>query len=180
MPGVLFLDFDGPIFPTKVFLFPENNGKSGESTCKELNLHPYVTYWKADPISIVMLNKLYEIYPYDLVISSSWADDWLHDKQQIEGVLLKNELNYSLHKTWRTPRDSYDTRHEQISHWLKLHPEYGDNYIILDDTSSGAGLADLEEVERCKLNPENIYLVDIDNGITHQQYLDIFNQLKSW
>ena len=180
MPGVVFLDFDGPIFPTKVFVLPENNGKESAEVCAELNLHPYVTYWKADPISIAMLNKLYEMYPYDLVISSSWADEWLHGKEQIEGVLIKNELKYNLHSTWRTPRDRYDQRHEQIAHWLKLHPEYGDNYIILDDTGSGAGLADQEEIEKYNLNSKNIYLVDLDNGLTHKQYQEIMLKLRCW
>jgi hypothetical protein len=180
MPGVLFLDFDGPIFPTKVFVLPENNGQASRAVCEELNLHPYVTYWKADPISIAMLNKLYDFYPYDLVISSSWADDWLHQREQIESVLLKNELNYNMHKTWRTPRDTYDTRHEQIAHWLKLHPEYGDKYIILDDTSSGAGLADKEEIERCGLNPKNIFLVNIDDGLSHKDYTTISLRLRGW
>jgi len=180
MPGVIFLDFDGPIFPSKVFVLPENSGTIAKEACKELNLHPFVTYWKADPISIAMLNRLFSLQPYDLVISSSWADDWLHQKEQIVGVLDKNELQYNLHETWKTPRDKYDHRHEQIAHWLELNPKYGDNYIILDDTSSGAGLADKKEVKRCKLNPQNIFLVDIDNGISHNQYLDISLRVRNW
>ncbi|NCQ52367.1 hypothetical protein GW796_10895 [archaeon] len=180
MPGVIFLDFDGPIFPNRVFLLPENSGKLAKENCEELNLHPYVNYWKADPISIAMLNRLLTIYPYDLVISSSWADDWLHEKSQIEGLLIKNELNYNLHKTWKTPRDSYNHRHEQIAHWLSLHPEYGNKYIILDDTSSGAGLADKKLTKEVKLNDNNIFLVDVDNGISHKEYLSIVKIMQKW
>lgn len=180
MSGVIFLDFDGPIFPTKSFLFPENNGEITKKICEELNLHPYVTYWKADPLSICMLNKLFDLYPYDLVISSSWADDWLHQKNQIESLLIKNELNYSLHKDWKTPRDKYFTRHEQISHWLKLNPECGNNYIIIDDTSSGAGLADQKEIKNCGLKKENIFLVDIDEGLLYKDYLKIQKKLTQW
>jgi hypothetical protein len=180
MPGVIFLDFDGPIFPSKVFILPENSGKIATDVCAELNLHPYVNYWKADPISIAMLNRLFNLYPYDLVISSSWADDWLHEKNQIEAVLVKNELNYNLHNTWRTPRDKYNHRHEQISHWLELHQEYKDNYIILDDTSSGAGLANKKELKKFNLNPENVFLVDVDEGMTHKIYKSISSKLLNW
>lgn len=180
MPGVIFLDFDGPIFPTKVFIFPENTEPLSKETCLNLKLHPYVTYWKADPVSIAMLNKLFTFYPYDLVISSSWADDWLHEKHQIEGVLNINNLEYNLHKDWRTPRDTFDTRHEQIAHWLERNPEYRDKYIIIDDVSSGAGLADKKAMAKIGLKKENTYLVDIDEGLTYKDYKDIARKIKDW
>ncbi len=180
MPGVIFLDFDGPIFPSKVFMYPENNGENSLAVCKQLNLHPYVTYWKADPNSVVMLNKLYEAYPYDLVISSSWADPWLHDRDSIVSVLDINGLTYNLHKDWKTPRDVNSFRHEQISDWLKLHPEYKDKYIIIDDYSSGDQLHNLEVLKEYKLHKENVFLVDVDEGLSYKQYREIFNKLLTW
>src|SRR5579875_4141819 len=148
MPGAVFLDFDGPIFPTKAFLLPENNKPTNLEMCAQLKLHPYVEYWKADPIAIAMLNKLFNIYPYDLVISSSWADDWLHEKSQIEALLNQNNLEYTFHRQWRTPRDKFNDREEQIAHWLDNNPEYREKYIILDDVSSGAGLADKKAISK--------------------------------
>ncbi len=180
MPGVIFLDFDGPIFPSKVFLFPENSGEISVEKCKTLELHPYVTYWKADPVAIAMLNKFYEYYPYDLVISSSWADSWLHEKKHIEGVLDENNLTYNLHKNWRTPREKYDTRHEQIAHWLRENPEYKDKYIILDDHSSGDLLFDEETISNLNLKKENIYLVNVHEGLTYADFKSISKQLASW
>ena len=179
MPGVIFLDFDGPIFPSKVFIYPENNGDIATSKCKELNLHPYVTYWKADPNSIAMLNQLYEIYPYDLVISSSWADDWLHQKEHIDGVLFSNNLNYTLHTEWRTPRDRYNTRHEQIGHWLRKHPDIN-NYIVIDDTSSGDMLDDADALAESGINPKSVFLVDIDEGISYKNYKEIRDIVRCW
>jgi hypothetical protein len=179
MPGAIFLDFDGPIFPTKVFLFPENRDPKREM-CEKLNLHTYVTYWKADPVAIAMLNKLYEIYPYDLVISSSWADDWLHEKSHIEAVLNINNLKYDFHRMWRTPRDKFDTRHEQIAHWIDKNPEYRDNYIIIDDIASGAGLAEKRTISKVGLDKENIFLVDVDEGLTYKQFQEIACIMGEW
>lgn len=180
MPGVIFLDFDGPIFPSKVFLYPENNGEHSVQVCRKLNLHPYVNYWKADPNSIVMLNNLYEAYPYDLVISSSWADDWLHEKEQIEAVLLANGLNYNLHKEWRTPRNLSGYRQEQISSWLKMFPEYRDNYLIIDDHSSGDKLSDFEVLKINNINKDNVVLVDVEEGLSYKQYKEMFARLLTW
>lgn len=180
MPGVIFLDFDGPIFPTKVFLMPENNEPASKETCEKLNLHTYVNYWKADPISIAMLNKLYEIYPYELVISSSWAEDWLHEKEQIEGLLNINGLEYNIHQQWRTPRDKYDTRHEQIAHWLNENPQYREKYIIIDDVSSGSGLAEKTEISRLGLKEKNIFLVNVDEGMTYRNYKEISSIIRNW
>lgn len=180
MPGVIFLDFDGPIFPSKVFIYPENNGEHSIDFCKKLNLHPYINYWKADPNSIIMLNKLYEVYPYDLVISSSWADPWLHEKESIKALLDANTLNYTFHADWRTPREPNYTRHEQISDWLKLHKEYTDNYIIIDDHSSGDKLSDLETIREYNLSEDNIFLVDVENGISYKQYREIYSKILTW
>ncbi len=180
MPGVIFLDFDGPIFPSKIFIYPENNGVECSEICKKLNLHPYVNYWKADPNSIVMLNKLYEVYPYDLVISSSWADPWLHEKESIEAVLDINGLNYSLHQEWKTPRENIHYRHEQISSWLKKHSEYQDRYIIIDDHSSGDELSNLNTLSEHNIKQDNVFLVDIDDGLSYKQYKAIFSKLLTW
>ncbi len=180
MPGVIFLDFDGPIFPSKVFIYPENNGEDSLAVCKKLNLHPYVNYWKADPNSIIMLNKLYEVYPYDLVISSSWADPWLHERDSIVAVLDINGLEYNLHKDWKTPRDINHFRHAQISDWIKLHPEYKHNYIIIDDHSSGDQLVNSQVLEEYNIIQENVFLVDVDEGMSYKQYKQIFNRILTW
>lgn len=179
MAGVIFLDFDGPIFPQKIFLFPENNGPEAKKICEEMELHPYVEYWKADPVAIAMLNNLFNYYPYDLVISSSWADDWLHQKNQIQNVLDKNCLEYTLHPSWRTPRD-YEHRHEQIVHWLELHPSYQNNYIIIDDIESGKGLADKKQLSKCGLEQSKIFLVDIEEGLTFKDYKKMSEIVKCW
>lgn len=176
--GVVFLDFDGPIFPNKSLWLPENE-LHGERIAREMNLHPYVNYWKADPYAVLALNKLYNYQPFDLVISSSWADDWLHQKSHIEKVLNANNFNYSLHPDWRTPRVNCD-RHEQISDWLKLHPEVNNKYLILDDLSSGAGLADSNILKKYNLLKSNIILVNIDDGISFNDYKKMVSILSNW
>ena len=174
---ILFLDFDGPIFPEKIHTYPENQGLYSADKCSMLGLHPYVTYWKADPDAIDMLNVLYDVHKYKLVISSSWADDWLHQREHIENVLQANGLVYDLHEMWRTPRDQH-TRSEQIAHWLSMNPDVGDRYVILDDVVSGRELSDDTSVAAVGLNPNNVILVDVESGMTRRDY-DRINQRMS-
>lgn len=180
MPGVIFLDFDGPIFPSRIMLMPQNRGKDAKEGCAALNLHPYVDYWYADPVAINMLNILHDIYPYDLVISSSWADEWLHERKEIDGLLNKNGLNYTMHEDWRTPRDFYHGRHEQIGQWLKKHPEYNNNYLILDDILSGPCLNEKDELAEHNIKMENIILVDETEGISYKQFLQMTKVVQYW
>ena len=151
---IIFLDFDGPLFPEKVFVFEENNGVS--PVCKELDLHPYANYWKADPFMVSFLNNLYNLEYYEFVISSSWADDYLgHKRENLEDLLYKNGLKATIHEDWRTPRDIHE-RENQIASWINKNKSQMNRYIILDDVYSGDGLSDekngvkLEDYEKMK------------------------------
>ena len=111
---IVFLDFDGPLFPEKVLLLAENN--EDNFMLKELNLHPMVTYWKMEPCIIAMLNQLYEIRPYFIVVSSSWGT--LHSKEQIEILFASNGLTVPLHENWKLTL-SENLKTMNIENWLK-------------------------------------------------------------
>lgn len=172
MCGVIFLDFDGPIFPEKIHMYPQNNGEWAKEKCAELNLHPYVKYWYADPFAIAILNKLKEMFDCQLVISSSWADERLHDKSQIESVLKANGLNYTLHDDWRTPRNQKE-RKDQIEEWLGNHPEIKENYFIFDDTKSAPELFFEKTYLTSSLKQRNVYLAHEKDGFNYDQFEDM-------
>lgn len=176
---ILFLDFDGPIFPEKIHLYPQNNGDVCSQVCKELNLHPFVAYWYADPFAIAILNELKKETNYKLVISSSWAD--LHEKEELVNLLNKNGLNYDLHDDWKTPRNKGETRQEQINNWLLNHPEI-EHYFIFDDTKSAPELFVRDPYDfnlndtfkNTKIKIRYVFLAHENDGFTYEQ----FNEMK--
>lgn len=176
---IVFLDFDGPIFPEKIFMYPQNQGQVTKDKCLELDLHPHVTYWYADPFAIAILNKLKEDYNYKLVISSSWAEKRMHEKSHIEQILKENGLNYDLHDDWMTPRYN-KIRQEQIEDWLKNHPEVGDYYIILDDTKSAPELFFEKTYLTSTLNQRNVYLAHEKDGLSYDQFEDMHFLMGYW
>jgi HAD domain in Swiss Army Knife RNA repair proteins len=170
MSGVIFLDFDGPIFPEKIHLFPQNQGKVANDACRKMDLHPHVMYWYADPFAIAVLNELRKVQPYKLVISSSWADDRLHQRHHIEEVLKVNGLEYDMHEDWRTPRNPELVRHQQIEQWLAGHPEITTNYLIFDDTKSAPDLFFAKTYESTPILRERVFLAHEKDGFNYEQF----------
>lgn len=165
---VLFLDFDGPLYPAKVLNYADNQPPLSEQMLTQLEIHPFYSYWKADPACVNLLNDLHFQLNVKCVISSSWADDRMHTKAQIEGILKANLIHMELHPTWRTPRIEKN-RFVQVSQWLGS--ETWDQYVVLDDTSSGHELmCPLDNFSvNVKLNPSNVVMVDEHNGLSREQ-----------
>jgi len=142
---VLFLDFDGPLFPENIVQV----GRPIEEYPGKLGLHPFISYWEMSNTSVHQLNALYKIYQFDTVVSSTWKD--FVTKEQVEELFSVNGLKLHLHDVWSTSihpmrRSSY--RVNEISWWLdeqtvtindiKACPAH----IILDDPWSGSTLED--------------------------------------
>lgn len=181
MSGVVFLDFDGPIFPEKIHLYPQNQGAVANDTCRKMDLHPYVMYWYADPFAIAVLNELRKVQPYKLVISSSWADDRLHQRHHIDDLLKVNNLEYDMHEDWRTPRNPKLLRHQQIELWLNAHLEITRNYLILDDTKSAPDLFFAKTYETTKIFRQRVFLAHEKDGFNYAQFDEMkFIMKENW
>jgi hypothetical protein len=177
-PHIVFLDFDGPLYSNKAMLLPENNGGASE-ILRELKLHPFISYWKADPMAIAMLHYLHNLRPFQLVISSSWADERMNDKEQIERVLRINDLDIPMHKDWRTPRIKGVTeRAGEIAEWLKNN-KYSD-YMVIDDDESGPQLANQSHIKNLELDKYKIVLVDVDEGLTMNNFYQMQAIVRNW
>lgn len=182
MKPVVILDFDGPLFPEKIFLYPQNKGTVADDKCCELNLHSKVTYWYADPFAIAILNELKEKYDYKLVISSSWADENLHNKEQIENLLKANGLVYDLHEDWKTRRSGKrdEERATQVEEWLSRHPEVGEHYFVLDDTKSAPELFFEKTYLTSTIDQRNVYLAHEKDGFSYEQFTDMDFLMGYW
>lgn len=170
---IVFLDFDGPLFPEKILLVSENN--EDNSMLKELNLHPMVTYWKMEPVIIAMLNQLYDIRPYFVVVSSSWGN--LHTKEQIETLLATNGLHVPLHEDWKIQLDQ-DKKAQGIANWIENNKIA--DYMIIDDEESGEEFTNVNKIEKLKLSKEKIILLSPEDGVNMASFFKMKAIVANW
>jgi hypothetical protein len=175
---VLFLDFDGPLFPERVI----RHGPSMTVYPGIKVFHPFITYWEMDETSVRQLNSLYDIYPFDTVVSSSWRH--YCDRDHVEELFQVNGLKLHLHDTWYTPSKMSSYRVNEISWWLDDHTEHREDnsyvapaHIILDDPWSGNSLEGGGWKDSALQEP---FMVDPDVGIDSDCYKNMRKVVKSW
>lgn len=174
---ILFLDFDGPLFSKRALLLSENNEYSSEYL-KELDLDPRVTYWYADPVAIMMLIELYRIHSFKIVVTSLWAEEDFHNKNQIENLLRKNLLGIPLHVQWKTPRNNSQCKATQIKEWLDNNAY--DDYLILDDLESGKDFQNIDLLNKLNINKDKIVLVSAEDGILMRDFYKMQAIVLNW
>lgn len=171
---LLFLDFDGPLFPYRYIKY---HAKQREKYPGKLGLPDIVDYWVMDPLSVEMLNFLYDLYPFKTVVSSSWRH--FLTEPQCRELFEINGLNLQLATPWLTPTvsiksDSY-TRSLEIKEYIEnARPS---DFIILDDYDSG-GAVDLhfDKADR----EGKVVLLDADYGIDSYNYKKLLHNVKLW
>lgn len=168
---VLFLDFDGPLFPERAKAL---NCYSTPSELVPLNL----PCWKMDTVAVNALNKLHQMKPFEIVVSSSWRTKL--SKEHVCKLFQANGITPSLHEEWRTIdlSPAYISQGEcsraaEIDHWLRKNQAV--NYFILDDSASGASL--LCNPEGIELS--NVFLATVEDGISYREYLRMLGFIRS-
>ena len=112
---IIFLDIDGPMIPLRAYFLPNQT-------------KPIVSVF--DPCAVSLLNKLIDDSKAKLVISSTWATQGM---DRIREVLSDNGIDPTLlHNDWVTPRKLSSWRMNEISWWLRDHPEVVD-YVAIED-----------------------------------------------
>ncbi len=177
--NILFLDFDGPLFSSRALFLTENTFPHNLEHVEALKLNPQATHWKADPVAVAFLNTLLAASPYQIVVSSSWADEGNHSKEGIFNLLKANGIKAPLHKDWKLNKQNmmWD-RLYHVKDWLDRNKP--DNYVIIDDVHSGGSLAKESSVMDLGMDPSSIVLVDIENGISHQDYQILKKKMLNW
>lgn len=175
MTPILFLDFDGPLFPERQIKHsPHIDLYPGSS-----KLHPFISYWEMDRISVRQINSLYNIYNFDTVISSSWKD--FCTKEEILELFKINGLEVHLHKDWRTSKNGRmsASRIHEIKWWLDDH-KVEDKYlahIILDDPWSGSSL--LDKMWK-SLGLQEPFIINPDVGIDTDCHENMAKVVRNW
>lgn len=170
---IVFLDFDGPLFPEKMLLVRENN--EDNSMLSELNLHPMVTYWKMEPSIIAMLNQLYDLRPYFIVVSSSWGT--LHTKEQIETLLATNGVTIPLHEDWKLNLEN-KTKAQSINEWLSSHKIA--DYMIVDDHESGEEFTESKILDKFNIHKNKIILLSPEDGVLMVDFFKMKSIVANW
>lgn len=175
-PHIIFLDFDGPLFSERALLLPENNGHSSE-ILRELNLNPLVSYFKMDSSAIAMLEYLYSIRTYQIVITSSWVENNKHSKEQIQRLLNINDISIKLHDNWKINKEGKE-KVVAIKNWLDENKQ--SDYLILDDFESCEGLNNERVLIKNNIQRKKIVLVDEKNGILMSDFYKLQSIVANW
>jgi len=175
----LFLDFDGPLFPSRWVRYHAGNNKPYQGRVK---MTDRVNYWVMDPMSVELLNFLHNIFPFQTVVSSSWRR--FVTKEQCEDLFLTNGLKLHLADNWCTA----ETERRMSDYKCYRAPEIKEyinknkitEYLILDDDGSGSSLREVLNGEESPLNKNRIVLVDEDLGIGSNQHRSMLSIVKQW
>lgn len=166
--NVIFLDFDGAMYSNRVILHHPDNA----SIPDHLYLYPFLYYWRMDEVAVGMLNKLFDLTYYELVISSTWSS--LLSKDEIKLFLDANDIKAPMHEIWTTPKKLSSYRANEISWWLREN-ECKD-YMIIDDESSGQFLRSFHEDGILR----NLVMVDADHGMSLENFAQMKNIVETW
>lgn len=175
--NILFLDFDGPLFPDVVIKFhpfnrleyPGNERFPGD-----------ITYWKMSEVSVEMFNMLNDRFKFKTVVSSTWKR--FIGKVQTEELFEMNGLRLQLHDDWSTKdlraiarMDDYYRclRSTEIKEWIDRQKV--EKYLIVDDPWSGSSL-DVDGT----IPKHTIVMVNPDVGPSTDDYNAMHNIMRQW
>lgn len=182
MSNVIFLDYDGVVYPSRVIGYHPLNRTEypGYSTISHL-----LSYWKMDDIFIHFWNHINDVYDFRVVVSSTWKTaltnpEYHKDLFDTNGAVLK------LHDDWKTPdlKPIYPCmRASEIHAWISKHPEVN-NYLIIDDVGSGHSLLHSKDTKNWNVDHYELYkntiVVDEDMGLSSRNMSAILKMLKGW
>jgi hypothetical protein len=172
MNNVILLDFDGPLFSSRAIRFlPKNHAlhPSVKDYCATLESQLWAqatSYIWMDPIAVAILNKVYQDYPYEIVVSSSWAE--FSSRDELRRLFDMNGIEAEFHDDWVTPRERTSFRITEVSQWIRTHPLA--NYVCIDDPQSGDYLVDEKSLLHHSIEPERVIIVDPEIGIESHHY----------
>lgn len=120
--NVIFLDYDG-VVNTVMWYWNENKQKWKSN-------YSYPSDNKVNNFQAVQwVSEFCEKFHYSIVVSSTWR---LHDNYK--ECLINGGLREGIEIIGKTPKLYDKERGEEISQYLKAHPEIK-NYLIFDDDS---------------------------------------------
>jgi len=167
MTKVLFIDVDGPLIPARALFLPSN-------------LKPtWQNQWAFDPCAVGMLNFLAWAVPDLVGVISSHRVGYgvpieydgysTFDRAFWEKLFTDNGLRIPLHPRWITPRQiERRPKVEEISDWLKLHPEVTQFAVIEDDFNGNGTKPSPEQVEKF-----HIVATNYDQGLSYSCFLSL-------
>ena len=171
---VVFLDFDDVICLNADSVFDTVQHMYREDGDLQAVLDDQRTMWTKlfDPHAVGYLRSVQDEFRPQIVLTTSWRR--LFSEDALASILYLCGLDFvieNLHQDGQTKwRPRASTRWLEIQDWLGEHPDYRDNFVILDDTLSGATLVDALDVlpteELRDLYDPYLVLCKKDKGLT--------------
>lgn len=118
---IIFLDFDGVVNTIYYRFYPRLNRYDLKYATEE---DGFVNNEQA----IQLLNKLYDSFPFDIVVTSTWRRHCNYRK-----ILYNSGLDMKISILGETPYIPGAKRGEEIAQWIIDHRETNADIIILDD-----------------------------------------------
>lgn len=140
-PTVIFLDFDDVICLNDPYGGYDAKRALAQQDSSQ-NQHNFEIWSKLfDAKAKANLRAINEEFSPQYVLSTSWVG--IFEKYEIVEVLKRTGLDFvveGMHQTWATPKNSpRGMRSVEISNWLRLHPEFANSWVVVDDKLSGSG-----------------------------------------
>lgn len=139
--AVIFLDFDDVICLNNPYGGYDAKRALAEQDSSQN--HDALEVWSKlfDAKATENLRAIDEEFSPQYVLSTSWV--WIFEKHEIVEVLRRTGLGFvadGMHQTWATPKNSpRGMRSVEVSNWLRLHPEFANSWVVVDDKLSGTG-----------------------------------------
>lgn len=118
MNRVVFLDYDGVVNTYREYDY--GNG-------------PELRYgWPSDNVvnnrrAVEILNELYQLYPFDIVVSSSWREE-----SNYKECLYNGGLNPEIKVIGATPTLQWRNRDQEIMKWVNDN-DFKGSFVVFDD-----------------------------------------------
>lgn len=174
--SVVFLDFDGPMFPTKMCLFKENREPISDEMIAKIGLNQELyQIWKMDDFAILALHKLYEFNPFEIVVSSNWGNG--NTREVIQNLFNANNIEIPLAQDYRLAQVNM-SRLERVKEYIVRNNIQ--NYLMIDDYDSCPEMENLDNIEKLGLDSKSIFAVNFNNGISLENYIDMRTQIIEW
>jgi hypothetical protein len=157
-------------------LFPENNSPILEEMFEKIGLNPELyNLWKMDVCAVLYLNKLYEYTPFEIVVSSNWANG--NSRTTIQNLFDQNNINVPLAQDYRLSQVNL-SRLERIKEYIVRNNIK--NYLIIDDYDSCPEMSNVKNITALGIDPSKTFAINFDNGISLDDYKNMRTQVIQW
>lgn len=141
---------------------------------------PYDMMSKFDPVAVDFMNKVYEKYPVEFVLMSTWKEYFdsndFNVKHLFESLFRNSGFSGKFANPWKTNPDNSDKLFEsdrayEVKDYLEKYAKDVKDFVLFDDTQYR-----FNEV----LGVKRFVKTDPDNGLLYKHMLNAWSLMGNW